>query len=84
MLRAKSLQSCLALGDLIDCSSPGACAWDSSGKNTGVGGHALLQGIFLMQGSNLHILHWQVDYLPLSHQESHNVPKAIKVIKIVQ
>ena len=26
---------------------------DSPGKNTGVGGHALLQGIFLTQGSNL-------------------------------
>ena len=28
------------------------CPWDSSGKNTGVGCHALLQGIFLTQGSN--------------------------------
>ena len=27
--------------------------WDSPGKNTGVGFHALLQGIFLTQGSNL-------------------------------
>ena len=26
---------------------------DSPGKNTGVGGHALLQGIFSTQGSNL-------------------------------
>ena len=26
--------------------------WDSPGKNTGVGCHALLQGIFLTQGSN--------------------------------
>ena len=25
--------------------------WDSLGKNTGVGGHSLLQGIFLTQGS---------------------------------
>ena len=40
------------------------CPWDSSGKNTGVGCHALLQGIFLTQGSKqylLHILHWQAD-----------------------
>ena len=32
-------------------------------KNTGVGCHALLQGIFLTQGLNLHLLgllHWQV------------------------
>ena len=29
------------------------CPWDSPGKNTGVGCHALLQGIFLTQGLNL-------------------------------
>ena len=33
------------------------CPWDSSGKNTGVGCHALLQGIFATQGSNLGLLH---------------------------
>ena len=41
---------------------------DSPGKNTGVGYYALLQGIFLTQGSNphlLHLLHWQADPLPL-------------------
>ena len=27
----------------------------------------LLQGIFLTQGSNLHLLHWQEDSLPLGH-----------------
>ena len=32
------------------------CPWDSPGKNTGVGFHALLQGIFLTQGSNLCLL----------------------------
>ena len=30
--------------------------WDSPGKNTGVGCHALLQGIFTSQGSNTHLL----------------------------
>ena len=30
--------------------------WDSPGKNTGVGCHALLQGIFQTQGSNPHFL----------------------------
>ena len=37
--------------------------------NTGVGRHAFLQGIFLTQGSNPHILcllHWQVDSSPLA------------------
>jgi len=28
------------------------CPWDSPGKNTGVGSHSLLQGIFLIQGSD--------------------------------
>ena len=28
------------------------CPWDSPGRNTGVGCHALLQGIFPTQGSN--------------------------------
>ena len=44
------------------------CPWDSLGENTGVDCHALLQGIFLIQGSNphhLHLLHWQADSLPL-------------------
>ena len=33
------------------------CPWDSPGKNTGEGYHALLQGTFLPQGSNLCLLH---------------------------
>ena len=32
------------------------CPWDSPGKNTAVGYHFLLQGIFLTQGSNLCLL----------------------------
>ena len=46
------------------------CPWVYPGKNTKVGCHFPLQGIFLTQGSNLHLhllLHWQVDSLPLSH-----------------
>ena len=44
-------QSCLC--DPMDCSLPGSPVHgDSPGKNTGVGCHALLQGIFLIQGSN--------------------------------
>ena len=38
------------------------------GKKTGVCCHFLLQGIFPIQGSNLHLLHWQVDSLPPRHQ----------------
>ena len=36
----------------------------------GVGCHFLLQGTFLTQESNLHLLHGQVDSLLLSHQGS--------------
>ena len=32
------------------------CPWDSLGKNTGVRCHFLLQGIFPIQGSNMHLL----------------------------
>ena len=34
------------------------------------GGHFLLQGIFLTQGLNPHLLYWQAGSLPLSHQDS--------------
>ena len=33
------------------------CPWNSPGKNTGVGCHSLLQGIFPTQGSNPGLLH---------------------------
>ena len=49
------------------------CPWDFPGKNTGMGCHFLLQGIFLTQESNPHLLcllHWQADSLPLSHWEA--------------
>ena len=45
------------------------CPLDSPGKNTGVGCHAFLQGIFSTQGLNLHflcLLHWQTGSLPLA------------------
>ena len=44
------------------------CPWDYPCKNTGVLDHFLLQGIFPSQGSNLCLLHWQADSLPLSPQ----------------
>ena len=46
--------------------------WDSPGKNTGVGCHSLLQGMFLTEESNRNLLHGQVDSLPLSLQGSPN------------
>ena len=48
------------------------CPWDSPGKRTGVGCHALLQGIFLTQGSNLGLLHCrQILY----HWATREIPK---------
>ena len=43
------------LCDPMDCSPPGSFPQDSPGKNTGVGCHALLQGIFPTQGSKTHV-----------------------------
>ena len=45
------------------------CPWDSPGKNTGVGCHALLQGIFPTQGSNLGLLHCRQILYHLSYRE---------------
>ena len=54
---AESLQSCPVLSDPHEPQfSRLLCPWDSPGKNTGVGCHALLQGIFPTQGSNLSLL----------------------------
>ena len=53
-------QSCPTFCDSMDCNPPGSSVHgDSPGKNTGVGCHALLQGIFLTQGSNLRLLYFR-------------------------
>ena len=64
------VQSCLTLCDPMDCSPPGSSVLgDSPGKNTGVGCHPLLQGIFLIQRLNLGLLHCrQIYFYHLSHQ----------------
>ena len=62
---ANLLQLYPTLYDPMDRSLPGSCPWDSSGKNTEVGCHALCQGIFPNQGLNLHLLcllHWQAGF----------------------
>ena len=70
VLRAKSLQLYPTLCNPVNCSPPGSFVqWHAPGKNTGVGCHGLLQGIFLTQGSNppspLWLLHRQTHSLPL-------------------
>ena len=46
------------------------CPWNSPGKNTGMGSHSLLQGIFLTQGSNPGLLHCRQILYQLTHQGS--------------
>ena len=59
---------CLTLCDPMDCSPPGSSVHGIlQARNIGVGCHALLQGVFLTQGWNPSLLHWQADSLPLSH-----------------
>ena len=65
-------QSCPTLCSPMDCSRPGASLrGDSPGKNTGVGCHALLQGIFQTQELNWNLLHcrwilYQLSYLSVA------------------
>ena len=60
-------QSRLTLCDSMNCSPPGSSVHgDSPGKNTGVGYHALLQGI----GWNPGLLHCRWILYQLSYQTS--------------
>ena len=44
-------QPCLTPCNPMDCNLPGSSAHGNSpGKNTGVGSHSLLQGIFVTEG----------------------------------
>jgi len=55
----------------MDCSLPGSSVHgDSPSKNTGVGCHVLLQGIFPTQGSNPGLPHCRRILYHLSHQGS--------------
>ena len=57
----------------MDCSPPGSSAHeDFPGKNTGVGCHALLEGIFPTQGSNPGLIADRFFYC-LSHQGSQRI-----------
>ena len=51
--------------------------WDSPGKNSGVGSHALLQGIFPARGSNPGLLHCRSTLYHLSHQGSLSISRGV-------
>ena len=59
-------QSCLTLCYPWTVAHQAPLSMGFSGKNIGVGCHFLLQGIFLTQGLDLSLLHWQADSLPLA------------------
>ena len=70
-VRCLVAQSCLTFCDPIDCSLPSSSVHeDSPDKNTEVGCHSLLQGIFLAQGSNPGLPHCRQILHRLSHQGS--------------
>ena len=67
------LLSCSVVSDSLQpyglLSAKLLCPWDFQGKNTGVGCHALPQGLFPTQGWIVHLLcllHWQASSLPLA------------------
>jgi len=64
-------QSCLTLFDPMDCSPPDSTGHeDSSGQNTGVGSHSLLQGIFSAQRSKTGLLHCRQILYHVNHRRS--------------
>ena len=65
-VKVKVAQSCPTLCNPVD--SP----WNSPGKNTGVGSHSLLQGIFPTQGLNPGLLRCRQILYQLSYQGSPN------------
>ena len=72
-VHAKSLRSPRLCAALRTVAPSLFCPWGFPHKNTEMGCHALLQGIFPTQGSNPHLLcllHWQVGSLPLSLRAS--------------
>ena len=75
----------------MDCSPPGfSVHGDSPDKNTGVGCHALLQGIFSTQGPNpyllrlLHLLHLQAVFLHSYHLGSQYVQTHAWAVLVAQ
>ena len=72
-------QSCPALCHPMDCSPPGSSIhWHSPGKTTGVDCHALLQGIFPTQESNLRQILYQLSYQGSSPEHNGGYLEAIQ------
>ena len=69
-VRTRSFQSYPTLSEVMDCNLPGSPVHGIlQARILQWVYHALLQGIFLTQGSNLYLLcllHWQAGSLPLA------------------
>ena len=59
------------------------CPWDFPGKNTGMGCHFLLQGIFPTQGSNPGLLYCRQILSPSELQEKPKLSKLKKTTKLI-
>ena len=76
-------QLCLTLCDPMDHSPPGSPVHGNSpGKNTRVGYHALLQGIFPTQGLNPGFVHCRKILYHLSHQGSPSTSCLVLILLI--
>ena len=64
------IESCSTMANSLQLHTRLLCPWCSPGKNTRVGSQFLLQGIFLIQGTNLGLLHCRQILYHLSHQGS--------------
>ena len=76
-------QPCPTLCDPMNVDCQGLCPWDSPGKHTGEGRRSLLQGIFLTQGLNPHLLHCKQILYHLSHQGSPQTEKSCVLYNLV-
>ena len=75
------VQLCPSLCDPVDCIACQApLSMEFSSKNTGVGCHALLQGIFPTQGLNLGFLHVRQMLYHLRHQPINSYIITVEVI----
>ena len=90
-------RSCPTLGTAWTVAYQAVSPWDSPGKNTGVGCHFLLQGVFLTQGSNPCLLHlpalaggffttsstWEAPIHACAHIKKKSVKKCNKTLEVL-
>ena len=81
----KGAQLCLTLCNPVDCSHPGSSAHGILQLRiltNGMGCHSLLQGSFLIQGSNPGLWHCRLILYHLSHQEAQWKNTFLQIIRV--